>query len=161
MAGSRGGFTLRGEGAWPSPAVSVVPGCRNSCHNCPRRGSETKNQPEVRHGEPAAAPGSPGPGSRRVSLPGAQQRVTRSAPWGRPAEGESDGDVAGGRPCCRCCLPLSLGTLLPRAVTRTAAVPARCTKDRCGVLAGTQSGQELVTCPRRTDGRGAEAAPGV
>lgn len=46
-------------------------------------------------------------------------------------------------------------------ITHTPPLPARCAKDRCLVLAGTQSGKELVRYPRRMDGHRAQGAPWV
>lgn len=48
-----------GKGAWPIPAVSVLQPCQNSYHNCPRRGSEMTNWPEVTHSESAVESRSP------------------------------------------------------------------------------------------------------
>lgn len=48
-----------GKGACPIPAVSVLQPCQNSYHNCPRRGSEMKNWPEVTHSESVVESRSP------------------------------------------------------------------------------------------------------
>lgn len=75
--------------------------------------------------------------------------------------------MALGSLCCRCSSPLCFGALVlhacrrPPPVTRTPPLPARCAKDRCLVLAGTQSGKELVRYPRWMDGHGAQGAPRV
>lgn len=108
----------------------------------------------------------PSPGCSRV-----QQCVPQLSPLQglrfSPSESKSERDLALGSLCCCCGSPLCFGAPVlcvcgrPPPITHTPPLPARCAKDRCLVLAGTQSGKELVRYPRWMDGHRAQGAPWV
>lgn len=166
--------TLRLHAWWQvwlaHPADSVLQPCQNSYRNCPRRGSEMKSWPEVRHSETVVECRSPhAPAHSLPPSPGCSSMCCDAAPRRDPALAPctaKQGDLALGTWCC-CGSPLCFEALVlcacerPPPVTHTPPLPARCAKDRCLVLAGTQSGKELVRYPRWMDGHRAQGAPRV
>lgn len=88
--GAQDGFMHNGKGAWPIPAVSVLQPCQNSYHNCPSRGSEMKNWPEVTHSESVVESRSPNrlrqaPAHSMPLSPGCSKACRNSAPCRDPA----------------------------------------------------------------------------
>jgi len=88
--GARSGCRHSGKGAWPIPALSALQPCQKSHRNCPRRGSEIKNWPEVTHREFVVEPRSPSrlrqaPAHSTPPSPGRSSACRDSAPCRGPA----------------------------------------------------------------------------